>query len=66
MRPGSRYCQVASTSTHLDVSLGGQISADDFESGTAAAACGGITTICDYAWQQPGQSLAEVYIVHLS
>jgi dihydropyrimidinase len=45
--------------THLDVTLGGQLSADDFESGTAAAACGGITTICDYAWQQPGQSLSE-------
>jgi dihydropyrimidinase len=45
--------------THLDVSLGDQVSADDFESGTAAAACGGITTICDYAWQQPGQGLAE-------
>src|SRR5256885_8278375 len=40
--------------THLDVEVGGVTTADDFESGTAAAACGGITTICDYAWQRRG------------
>ena len=45
--------------THLDLDLGGTRTADDFESGTAAAACGGITTICDYAWLTPGQSLAD-------
>jgi dihydropyrimidinase len=45
--------------THLDLDLGGTRTADDFESGTAAAACGGITTICDYAWQSKGQSLAD-------
>jgi dihydropyrimidinase len=45
--------------THLDLDLGGTRTADDFESGTAAAACGGITTICDYAWQARGQSLAD-------
>jgi len=45
--------------THLDLDLGGARTADDFESGTAAAACGGITTICDYAWQGKGQSLAD-------
>ena len=44
--------------THLDLDLGGARTADDFES-TAAAACGGITTICDYAWQGKGQSLAD-------
>jgi dihydropyrimidinase len=43
--------------THLDAEVGGVRTADDFESGTAAAACGGITTICDYAWQARGQSL---------
>ena len=37
--------------THLDVELGGVRTADDFETCTAAAACGGVTTICDYAWQ---------------
>lgn len=43
--------------THLDVEVGGVRTADDFETGTVAAACGGITTICDYAWQSKGQSL---------
>jgi dihydropyrimidinase len=43
--------------THLDAEVGGMRSVDDFESGTAAAACGGVTTICDYAWQVRGQSL---------
>src|SRR2546430_11252209 len=45
--------------THLDVEVGGVTTADDFESGTAAAACGGITTICDYAWQRPGQTILD-------
>src|SRR5262249_12834926 len=45
--------------THLDLDLGGTRTADDFESGTAAAACGGVTTICDYAWQAKGQSLSD-------
>jgi dihydropyrimidinase len=44
--------------THLDAPVGNVTAVDDFESGTAAAACGGITTICDYAWQQPGQTIA--------
>src|SRR5437899_580897 len=45
--------------THLDVDVGTVHTADDFESGTAAAACGGITTICDYAWQRRGQTIGE-------
>ena len=45
--------------THLDLDLGGMRTADDFESGTAAAACGGVTTICDYAWQSKGVGLAQ-------
>ena len=45
--------------THLDIDLGGMRSVDDFESGTAAAAVGGITTICDYAWQHAGWTLAR-------
>jgi len=43
--------------THLDAQVGGVRSVDDFESGSAAAACGGVTTICDYAWQARGQRL---------
>jgi dihydropyrimidinase len=45
--------------THLDIDLGGMRSVDDFESGTAAAAVGGVTTICDYAWQHEGWTLAR-------
>jgi dihydropyrimidinase len=33
--------------------------ADDFESGTIAAACGGVTTVIDYARQYPGQSILD-------
>ena len=35
--------------THLDLPVGTVRSADDFESGTVAAACGGTTTIIDFA-----------------
>src|ERR671922_1882062 len=52
--------------THLDLELGGTRTADDFESGTAAAACGGVTTICDYAWQTKGQSLADTIATWLA
>jgi dihydropyrimidinase len=45
--------------THLDIDLGDMRSVDDFESGTAAAAVGGVTTICDYAWQHRGWTLAR-------
>jgi dihydropyrimidinase len=46
--------------THLDGTRGGPDgprSADDFYSGTVAAACGGVTTIVDYARQYPGWTL---------
>ncbi len=43
--------------THVDFELLGNRSVDDFYSGTAAAACGGITTIVDYALPEPGQSI---------
>ena len=46
--------------THLEYqSATGAWSADDFLSGTVAAACGGVTTVIDYARQQPGQSPAD-------
>lgn len=43
--------------THVDLELLGNRSVDDFYSGTAAAACGGVTTIVDYALPEPGQSI---------
>jgi dihydropyrimidinase len=43
--------------THLDMPFGGTKSADDFESGTIAAAFGGTTTIVDFAIQYKGQTL---------
>ena len=45
--------------THLSMPFGGTITADDFESGTKAAAAGGTTTIIDFAIQPQGASLAE-------
>lgn len=46
--------------THLDMPLDDEVSsADDFESGTIAAAMGGTTTIVDYATQSRGGTLAE-------
>lgn len=47
--------------THLDgqPDPDGPRSADDFYSGTVAAACGGVTTVVDYAWQYPGYTLAQ-------
>ena len=45
--------------THMDMPFGGTTSADDFETGTRAAAWGGTTTIIDFAVQQKGQALRE-------
>ena len=45
--------------THLDFPFGGTVSADDFRTGTIAAAVGGTTSIVDFAVQQRGQSLNE-------
>src|SRR5262245_58503812 len=45
--------------THLDTPAFNATTADDFESGTRAAACGGTTTIIDFCQQPRGASLAE-------
>jgi dihydropyrimidinase len=47
--------------THLDMPFGGSTSADDFESGTTAAAFGGTTTIVDFAIQYRGQTLHHAW-----
>jgi dihydropyrimidinase len=43
--------------THLDMPFGGSKSADDFETGTRAAAIGGTTTIVDFAIQAKGTKM---------
>lgn len=45
--------------THLDAPMMGTRTADDFESGTTAALCGGTTTIVDFAIQSGGQTLPQ-------
>ena len=45
--------------THLDMPFGGTTSADDFETGTRAAAHGGTTTLIDFAIQSKGNSTLE-------
>ena len=47
--------------THLDMPFGGTKSADDFESGTIAAAFGGTTSIIDFAIQYRGQTLHHAW-----
>ena len=43
--------------THFDTHIGDGGTADDYESGSAAAAAGGITTYVNFAFQQPGAGL---------
>ena len=45
--------------THLDMPFGGTTSADDFETGTRAAAFGGTTTLIDFAIQYKGPDAAH-------
>lgn len=49
--------------THLDAPGFNARTADDFETGTRAAACGGTTTIVDFCQQDHGQSLADALAV---
>lgn len=54
--PGGIDCH-----THLDMPFGGTRSADDFETGTMAAAFGGTTSIVDFAIQYKGQTLQHAW-----
>jgi len=47
--------------THLDMPFGGTTSADDFETGTRAAAFGGTTTLIDFAIQYKNQALRQAF-----
>ncbi len=44
--------------THMDMPFGGTVTADDWATGTAAAAAGGTTMIVDFALQAEGGTLA--------
>jgi dihydropyrimidinase len=52
--------------THLDMPFGGTTSADDFETGTRAAAFGGTTTLIDFAIQYKGQRLRQAFDTWMS
>jgi dihydropyrimidinase len=45
--------------THLDMPFGGTVSADDYTSGTQAAAIGGTTMLIDFVLQSQGHTMRE-------
>ncbi len=45
--------------THLAMPFMGTHAQDDYETGTIAAACGGVTSVVDFDMQQKGESLLE-------
>src|ERR1041385_4950520 len=45
--------------THMELPFGGTTAADDFLTGTRAAAFGGTTTIIDFAVQYKGEALLQ-------
>jgi dihydropyrimidinase len=45
--------------THLDMPFGGTVSADDYTSGTEAAAIGGTTVLIDFVLQSQGHTMRE-------
>ncbi|MHA1960347.1 MAG: dihydropyrimidinase [Candidatus Thorarchaeota archaeon] len=44
---------------HFQLPFSGTVSADDFENGTKAAACGGVTTVLDFAIQTKGDPIMK-------
>jgi len=51
--------------THLDMPFGGTTSADDYTTGTQAAAVGGTTTVIDFALQNQSGTLKEALAIWL-
>ena len=52
--------------THLDMPFGGTVSADDYRTGTIAAAVGGTTTVIDFALQAKGHTMREALTTWLA
>lgn len=52
--------------THLDMPFGGTVSADDYTTGTIAAAVGGTTTVIDFALQAKGHTMREAFDVWMA
>ena len=52
--------------THMEMLAGGLCSADDFYTGTVAAACGGTTTILDFVEPAQGQRLLDVLAARMA
>ncbi|MFK7918590.1 MAG: dihydropyrimidinase [Ilumatobacter sp.] len=48
---------------HMSLPFGGTVSADDFDTGSRAAAWGGVTTLVDFASQQVGQDVRETLAI---
>lgn len=46
--------------THLAMPFGSTVSADNYQAGTRAAACGGVTTVFDYPIQHAGGSIMDL------
>ncbi|HBM15373.1 MAG TPA: dihydropyrimidinase [Lentisphaeria bacterium] len=45
--------------THISMPFMGTCAQDNYESGTIAAACGGVTTLIDFALQQKGETIKQ-------
>lgn len=52
--------------THVQLDTGVYQTPDDWFIGTRAAACGGVTTVIDFATQSPGQTLAQAVEARLT
>src|SRR5882724_3882251 len=50
--------------THLDSPMMNTVTSDDFATGTRAAACGGTTTLIDFAMQPAGRTLLDSLADH--
>ena len=47
--------------THMDMPFGATVTADDWATGTGAAAAGGTTMLIDFAFREEGGTLAGAY-----